>query len=46
MNKKLSILIVDDHPGMCASLKDILEIDEHKVKIVCPKSKILLFNGN
>ena len=31
MTKKLSVLIVDDHPGMCSTLKDILESEEHKV---------------
>lgn len=31
MGKKLSVLIVDDHPGMCSTLKDILESEEHKV---------------
>ncbi len=31
MSKKLSVLIVDDHPGMCSTLKDILESEEHKV---------------
>ncbi len=34
MNKKLSILIVDDHPGMCTTLKDILEAEEYKVTAV------------
>ncbi len=34
MNEKLSILIVDDHPGFCVSLKDILEMDENKVNVV------------
>lgn len=31
MTKKLSVLIVDDHPGMCSTLKDILESEGHKV---------------
>ena len=31
LNQKLSILIVDDHPGMCRTLKDILEAEKYKV---------------
>ncbi len=34
MNRKLSVLIVDDHPGMCCTLKDILESEDHKVVTV------------
>ena len=34
MNQKLSVLIVDDHPGICSTLKDILETEEHKVVTV------------
>ena len=31
MNRKLSVLIVDDHPGMCSTLKDILVSESYKV---------------
>ncbi len=34
MNKKVSVLIVDDHAGMCTTLKDILESEEYKVTTV------------
>ena len=34
MKQGLSILIVDDHPGMRMTLKDILEAEEYSVEIV------------
>ena len=34
MNQTLSILIVDDHRGMCSTLKDILEDEGYKVEAV------------
>ncbi|MFQ5638231.1 MAG: response regulator [bacterium] len=34
MKQPLSILIVDDHPGMCTTLKDILEDDGYHVVTV------------
>ncbi|MFQ5770107.1 MAG: response regulator, partial [bacterium] len=34
MDQTLSILIVDDHPGMCRTLKDILADEGYKVNTV------------
>ena len=34
MNRKILVLIVDDHHGMCSTLKDILESEGHKIIMV------------
>ena len=35
MSAAMIILIVDDHPGMCQTLQDILEAEGHTVHMAC-----------